>query len=231
MEYRHPGTLLNNCGFDLWQKRYVNRNLHGDATNPWQGQKLLSTPLSTCEENRERHVSRWCVQFTLASRQGLLFGCTEDIRYQAAPGTHVADYEQPPFCRKLRSKCEMPVCSDCWRRLALHDAGSSYNDGGTIPMSISNDHYYGHISRYIVENDVTWLECAACCTVWSTMLVYYLEAPYGHLIDVPHGKPEARTQVKGNLFSFSMPWEDIEKCCRDAGREVFRLHDDRLRLL
>ena len=47
-------------------------------------------------------------------------------------------------------------------------------------MSISNDHYYGHVSRYIVENNVTWLECAACCTVWSAMLVYYLEAPYGN---------------------------------------------------
>ena len=37
------------------------------------------------------------------------------------------------------------------------------------------------------------------------MLVYYLEAPYGNLIDVPVAKPEARTQVKGNLFIFAMP--------------------------
>eukprot|EP00959_Pyramimonas_sp_CCMP1952_P083366 1742391-Pyramimonas_sp.AAC.1 len=28
------------------------------------------------------------------------------------------------------------------------------------------------------------------------MLVYYLEAPYGNVIDVPLGKPEAITQVK-----------------------------------
>eukprot|EP00959_Pyramimonas_sp_CCMP1952_P097695 2041662-Pyramimonas_sp.AAC.1 len=61
-------------------------------------------------------------------------------------------------------------------------------------MSIANDHYYGHVSRYTVENDVAWLECAACCAVWSTMLVYYLDAPCGNLIDVPLGKPEARTQ-------------------------------------
>ena len=78
-------------------------------------------------------------------------------------------------------------------------------------MSISSDHYYGHVSRFIEENNVTWLECAACCMVWSTMLVYYLEAPHGNLIDVPFGQPEARTQVKGNLFSFSMPWEYIER--------------------
>ena len=98
-------------------------------------------------------------------------------------------------------------------------------------MSLSNDHYYGHVHRYIVENNVTWLECAACCTVWSTMLVYYLEAPYGHLIDVPFGQPDARTKVKGNLFSFSMPWEDIERCCREASQHAEALHPDRLKLL
>ena len=48
------------------------------------------------------------------------------------------------------------------------------------------------------------------------MLVYYLEDPYGHLMDVKMGMPEARTKVRGNLFSFSMPWEDIEKCCHQA---------------
>ena len=83
-------------------------------------------------------------------------------------------------------------------------------------MSLSNDHYYGHANRYIVENNVTWLECAASCMVWSTMLVYYLEAPYGHLMGEVLGKPQGRTHVKGNLFSFSMPWEDIEKCCHQA---------------
>jgi len=98
-------------------------------------------------------------------------------------------------------------------------------------VSLSNDHYYGHVHRYIVENNVTWLECAACCTVWSTMLVYYLEAPYGNLIDVPLGKPEGRTQVKGNLFSFSMPWDDIEGCCREASRHANEIHGSRLKLL
>ena len=30
------------------------------------------------------------------------------------------------------------------------------------------------------------------------------------------GKPQGRTMVRGNLFSFSMPWEDIEQCCNQA---------------
>ena len=46
-------------------------------------------------------------------------------------------------------------------------------------MHLSHDHYYDHVSRYIVDHNITWPDCAPCCTVWSTMLVYPLEAPYG----------------------------------------------------
>ena len=74
--------------------------------------------------------------------------------------------------------------------------------------------------QYLVESNVMWLACAAFCTVWSTMLVYYLETPYGNLIDVPFAKPEARTHVKDNLFSFPMPWEDIQQCCREASQHA-----------
>merc|ERR1712107_282856 len=77
-------------------------------------------------------------------------------------------------------------------------------------------HYYGHVNKYITENNVTWLECAASCLVWSAMLVYYLVSPYGNLMRDIFGKPQGRTKVKGNLFSFNMPWEDIERCCHQA---------------
>ena len=68
-------------------------------------------------------------------------------------------------------------------------------------MSLSNDHYYGYVPRFLTQEKVTWLECAAACMVWSTILVYYLEAPYGHLMSEVVGKPQGRTQVKGNIFS------------------------------
>ena len=63
------------------------------------------------------------------------------------------------------------------------------------------------------------------------MLVYYLEAPYGNLINVPLGKAEGRTQVRGNLFSFSMPWEDVDKCCQEASQHSNDIQADRLRAL
>ena len=125
------------------------------------------------------------------------------------------DYEATPFVRTLCDCCLIPICSDCLERLAWRQPRSQYRTA-QIPMSLSNDHYYGHVNKYIVEKNVTWLECAASCMVWSTMLVYYLEEPYGHLMAEVMGKPQGRTQVRGNLFSFSMPWEDIENCCHQA---------------
>ena len=56
------------------------------------------------------------------------------------------------------------------------------------------------------------------------MLVYYLESPYGHLMKDIMGNPPGRTHVKGNLFSFTVPWEDIEKCCFQACKHAKEPH-------
>ena len=94
--------------------------------------------------------------FNFEDRVGRLFGCIEDIMCQSNLDVHMEDWEIAPFCRKLCPLCEIHVCRDCSGKLRDHNAGSPAFDGGTIPMSISNDHYYGHVSRYIVENNVTW---------------------------------------------------------------------------
>ena len=212
-----PRTLLNDCGYELWRRRYVDRSIQSSSRYPWSHTSIIDDrPLSSCTESRSRHASRWTIWFHFASCTGVLFGCTEDISCSASDGRHADDYESAPYCRKLCHDCEVPVCDDCWLKLQDHDAKSKFHDGGSIPMSVSNDHYYGHVHEYLEKNKVTWLECAACCTVWSTMLAYYLEAPYGHLMQETMGNPEGRTRVKGNLFRFSMPWEDIEECCRRA---------------
>ena len=83
-------------------------------------------------------------------------------------------------------------------------------------MSLANDHYYGYVHSYIVDQDVTWLECAAASVCWSTMLVFYLEEPHGHLMNESMEGAQGRTQVRGNLFSFAMAWEDVYKCCQEV---------------
>ena len=217
VERRSPGTLLNNCGYTLWRRRYKM-----PSTEP------VSQPLSACGKRRDQHISRWALRLPIFDRACVLFGCTEDV---ACSGGHAEEFEGEPFMRTLCSDCTVPFCNDCWLKLQDHMPDHPCRDGGTIPMSLCNDHHYGHVNRYIVENKVTWLECAASCMIWSTMLVYYLESPYGHLMDEVLGEPQARTHVKGNLFSFSMPWEDIEKCCQQAVEHATGPHKEALRQL
>ena len=83
-------------------------------------------------------------------------------------------------------------------------------------MALANDNYYGYISSLLVSQQVTWLECACANLVWSTILVYYLEEPYGHLMCESLEGAQARTQVRGNLFSFALPWGDIDQRCAEA---------------
>ncbi len=49
-------------------------------------------------------------------------------------------------------------------------------------------------------------------------MVFYLEEPYGHLMEESMEGAQARTYARGNLFSFSLPWEDIEKRCVEADK-------------
>ena len=217
LEQERPGTLLNNCSHALWRRRYVQNVRKTKTTNPLDMAEPLMEPWSSLsEKEKHRHISQWAIDMRVFDKRTLLFGCTEDVTC-TAPGQHTlhdAELNSGQYVRRMCPHCAVPVCHDCWSKLYL------FKDSSTIPMSLSNDHYYGYVNRFLVDNRVTWLECAAASVCWSTMLVYYLEDPYGHLMAEPMGKPQSRTKVKGNLFSFNMPWEDIEKCCHSASLQA-----------
>jgi len=83
-------------------------------------------------------------------------------------------------------------------------------------MALANDNYYGYALKLLVEKRITWLECAAASLVWTTIMVYYLEAPYGHLMLEEMEGAQARTAARGSLFSFELPWDDVSKRCKEA---------------
>ena len=83
-------------------------------------------------------------------------------------------------------------------------------------MALANDNYYGYALKLLVEKRITWLECAAASLVWTTIMVYYLEAPYGHLMLEEMEGAQVRTTARGNLFSFELPWDDVMKRCKEA---------------
>ena len=221
-----PGTLWNNTGYRLWRERYVERKSASksghrpNSLNPLRNNnnQWCSEPVNSCapvdmQHPQQQHISDWSVCLTLDNNKDLqMFGCTEDIRCTdpIRRPRHVEEVEHRPFVRRLCDSCEVPICSQCEKGLR------SYKGISTIPMSLANDHYYGYVHKYIVENDVTWLECAAASICWSTMLVFYIEEPHGHLMKEFIEGAQGRTHVRGNLFSFAMAWEDVYRCCCEA---------------
>ena len=67
---------------------------------------------------------------------------------------------------------------------------------------------------------VTWLEATIAAPVFSGLVTYYIEggpSQRRNLMDTRLGGPERSYKVRGNLFSFLLPWEDVirrlsEKC-------------------
>ena len=232
-----PGALMNNCGFDLWKSRFANersappalierRMPRRDASDPAYALSEwcidVETPVDQVDAcglappfSDEEYAKDPCP--TESQRTLRLIGITEDIRCEREE-----HHDRSRDCRKLCQKCLVPICKDCHRGLLKY---KGVRPGGgvplaTIPMAIANDNYYGYVERELVKHQATWLECAASSLVWSTIMVYYLEDPHGHLMLERMGQAQARTQARGNLFSSQMPWEDIEKCCADAGAQT-----------
>ena len=146
IERECPGTLLNNCGYALWQRRYELNSPKGDARFPWGNTGILRQPLSTVAVDKERHISQWAAQLTLQGRVLMLFGCTEDITCNCE-SNHVDDLEKRPYVRRVCADCAIPVCLDCVSKMRRHAPDSVYSDGGTVPMSLSNDHYVNALRK------------------------------------------------------------------------------------
>ena len=56
---------------------------------------------------------------------------------------------------------------------------------------------------------VRWIEAAAACPVFTALITYYVEGDRGHLLNVEQHRPERAYAVRGNAYSFHMPWEGI----------------------
>ena len=80
VEDKHPGTLLNNCSYELWQRRYRNLIPEGSTSDPWQLTSPLVQPLSECMD-AGRHISQSAVQFR--SKKGCAL-CLEIAKISAA---------------------------------------------------------------------------------------------------------------------------------------------------
>ena len=84
------------------------------------------------------------------------------------------------------------ICATCKCR----DCRDALRTNRVSPYALVNDNFYGYALKLLVDRRVTWLECAAASLVWTTIMVYYLEEPYGHLMLENMEGPQARTQAR-----------------------------------
>ena len=101
------------------------------------------------------------------------------------------------------AECDIPICNECFR-LALKDA--------KIPRCLANDNFTGYVHDYIVANKVTWLEATIACPVFSGLVTYYIEGDStqrGNMMQEVLAKPQRAWAVRGNLFSFLLPWDTV----------------------
>ncbi|CAE7035435.1 esrp2 [Symbiodinium sp. CCMP2592] len=209
-EQRCPGVLMNSCGRQLYEARYGLEPMLGDEPLAWRD---------------------WCVRLPSSpggdGRFWELLGATEDIE---CPGAHFASARSACSTLPLTLcwDCQLPVCHECCRVI---QGSQSHQSWMGPPMAIANDHLYGFVHKILVEKHVSWLEAAACSPVWTGILVYYLESPYGDLVNERLSGPQSRTGSRGNLYSFEMPWESIEMQCADLSAELPHAETDLGRLM
>ena len=90
--------------------------------------------------------------------------------------------------------------------------GTCLQENTKIPTAMCNDNFIRYAHKFIVEAKVTWLEATIAAPVFSGLVTHDLEGladERGNLMQVILGKAELAWGVRGNLFSFLLPWERV----------------------
>ena len=81
-----------------------------------------------------------------------------------------------------------------------------------IPKALACDNYIGYVHKFIIDEKVTWLEATIAAPVFSGLITYYIEGPpreRHNLMDSTLGKAVRSYGLRGNIFSFLLPWEHV----------------------
>ena len=89
-----------------------------------------------------------------------------------------------------------------------------------VAQALTNDNWYGYPLEYLYQEKVRWIEAAAACPVWTSVVNFYIEEDRGHLMEEELHRSDFRVAVRGNVSSFSMPWEEIYSTLRGLGSEA-----------
>jgi len=146
----------------------------------------------------EKYLQRdnWEWRRRLRYKSGLevpIVCCPEDVQ-QCDPSVHGREI----ICKD----CAAPLCRKCGLRMLQQVP---------VPMAIANHNFIGYCLETLVKYKVRWIEAAAVCPAWTTLICFYMEEDCGHLMNEVQHAPQYKTAVRGNIFSFPMPWVEIMK--------------------
>ena len=105
---------------------------------------------------------------------------------------------------EIRDCCLLPLCYKC-----LHTSVAPTTEECKVPRALANDNFYGFADGTIVKYGVRWIELAAASPILNCIVCYYVEGDRGHLLDEKAFQRRDPINVRGNAYSFAMPWENI----------------------
>ena len=105
---------------------------------------------------------------------------------------------------EIRDCCLLPLCYTCFSISVKRE-----EELCKIPRALANDNFYGFPSNTIVKYGVRWIELAAASPILNCIVCYYVEGDRGHLLDENVFQRKDAMNVRGNAYSFSMPWDAI----------------------
>ena len=191
-----PASYEWNWDFQKYRQRYV---IPGGTSNPLHNHPELA---DNCWNWRR------VLPASGVHPQRVILCCPEDIRCA----------RQHQRAHVLCDQCEIPLCRSCFFT-------SQQRDAYGIPEAMANDNFSGYVTDVIYKYKVRWIEAAAACPVFTALITYYVEGDRGHLMNEQMHRPQRAYAVRGNAFSFHMPWEKIME---QLGRVLEEDHLDAL---
>ena len=159
----------------------------------WSLERYMTQYGTVASVTNRLQASEWSRTLPETICEGMqLLCCPEDCRCK-----HCAQGSL-----QLCEACELPLCRNCLENMCKQNACA-------VPEALANDNWFGYPTELLYTHKVRWIEAAAASPVWTSVINYYLEADRGNLIEEHLHRPEHRTAIRGNVSSFSIPWEEV----------------------
>ena len=121
-------------------------------------------------------------------------------------------------------RTHIPLCIECEGHLCQKRPSQP-------PLALTNDMWFGHMTRFIYENQVTVVELMAASVLSTSMLSYQLDYHGSRSLQgVAVHMSDARVVYGGNITSFMHPVEEVTQRCQDLFEEEGKVRAQSSRL-